>query len=108
MLRSFLPELGAAVDAKSASKWLSQGNIGRGFSFTKKGPGRRHNNCMTDLKFRHIKDIREEFKLRIKYGRVSDAFIKRWVKHWKSMPATNESVMKRLVNKFRNVFRRKA
>ncbi len=53
--------------------------VGKSKSFTKKGPGRRHNYMGLTPKF-HAVDVHREFDLRLLHGRLTDAFIRRYRK----------------------------
>lgn len=97
-------------NAKVVNMFMSQGNIGRGFSFTKKGPGRTHNNVCTDRRFSDIQNIFYEYDLRVKYGRVSNSFIKRWNKEFRPIryrSDTNEFILRKLCGKYKAVLRKK-
>lgn len=102
MLKTIVPEL--FLKGGGINQWMNEGNIGRGFSFTKKGPGRKHNHSGSERRFKNINSISSEFDLRIKYGRISRFFIKRWDKHWSASESYSPSIMKRVASKFRNLF----
>lgn len=94
------------VEAKAINRWMNNGSIDRGFSFTKKGPGRKHNNTGTDSRFIHL-NINDEFDARVKYGRISDSFIKRWVKYSKTQSVGSKSFVRKMIMKFAEALRRK-
>lgn len=76
------------------------------FSFTRKGPGRIHNATGAERRFKDISNIHNEYDMRIKYGRVSDAFMKRWNKHFKYMTSSSESMLRKLYGKFTKLLRK--
>ena len=39
---------------KLGLRHVNHGNVGRGFHYTRKGPGRVHNNSTTELRLKHL------------------------------------------------------
>lgn len=82
-----------------------RGNIGRGWSFTKKGPGRRHNSTGINRRLRQIKPFELECNERHRIGVYSNEFWKRWDKFAKSKG--DISLWEDLANSLRNILRRR-
>jgi len=79
MLGRFTGFYKAAVDAMAKSNssiWVDPCHIGRGWSFTKKGPGRRHNHAGSERRYKEM-HFDQEYELRWRIGRFSNSFEKR-------------------------------
>lgn len=92
---------------KEINRFVNHGNIGRGFSFTKRGSGRKHNNTSADKRFIGIPDIRNELYLRYKYGRISNSFMKRFNKNSRSVTGAIQSIMRNIYGKLTKILRNK-
>ncbi len=58
---------------------ISVGNVGRGWSYTKKGPGRRHNHTGTEQRLRSL-GIHSEVGERWRLVRYTESFWQRYDK----------------------------
>lgn len=92
------------VNLFSSEFHIGSGNINRGWSYTKKGPGRRHNNAGANHRLRQIKPFGAECDERYRTGVYSNEFWARWDR---SIKLESSSPWRNLINKVRNILRRR-
>lgn len=61
------------VTENAAQSWVDPYHIGRGWSFTKKGPGRSHNHVGSERRFKEM-HFDQEYQVRWRIGRFSKSF----------------------------------
>jgi hypothetical protein len=61
------------IAKNNSTIWVDHYHIGRGWSFTKKGPGRSHNHVGSEIRFKKM-HFDQEYEVRRRIGRFSKTF----------------------------------